>query len=232
MNLAKIFNYFLGNLLLLFVLTPLSAQEKAKPLQNITKEPPPTPLFQGLYVGTDLFGLGAYAFGTDYLSYEASLHANLKNKYFPVWEIGMGKGNTTTDIDLKLSTEMGLYNRIGLNYNMLNRKNEDFIFVGFRYGFSSFNYNIENIDLSNGYWPSDEYVGNPPQQSATVNWGEFLAGIQVRIVSNFYMGWSVRYKAKFSTKVDDKNLEPWYIPGYGTGNSSWGITYNLFYKIY
>lgn len=185
-------------------------------------------LFQGLFIGTDLFAPGSYIVGTDYVSYQLSLQANLKNKFFPVWEIGMGKGNTTTELALDLKTKNALYNRIGLNYNILSEDKEDFIFLGVRYGFSSFDFSIQNITLNGGYWGED-YIGNSGAQSATVTWGEFLAGIQVGIVSNLYMGWSVGYKVKITEKTDHKDLTPWYIPGYGTSN--WGISYHVFYKI-
>lgn len=231
MTRAKIYVYFSRISLFLFCTSlSLSAQNKTNGEKNVSEEKK-EPFLQGIYVGADLFGLASSLFGSDYISYEASVHLNLKNKFFPVWEIGAGNGDATDDLGLELSTQTGIYNRIGLNYNMLNKKNEDFFYLGFRYGFSSFDYDIKNITINNGYWPGDYENEGPGVQSATIGWGEFMAGIQVRIISNVYMGWNIRYKVKLNEKVDTEDLKPWYIPGFGTGTSHWGINYSVFYKL-
>jgi len=194
---------------------------------NVT-EAPKEPFFRGVGIGVDLFGPAAYLFGANTVSYEGSLFADLGNKFFPIWEIGFGKGNTVTEYELGLYTHSALYNRVGLNYNMLNKKHEDFVYLGLRYGFSSFDYGFDNIMITNGFW-NENYKNTPELQSATVQWGELAAGVQVRIFSGLYMGWGIRYKMLFSQKVDNEDLKPWYIPGYGT--SRWGITYTVCYKL-
>jgi len=230
MSLAKTSGYFFS-VLIFFMTIPLLGQKKAKGVDFKLKETPEEPFFQGMYIGTDLFGPVTGMMGVDYSSYEAVLQLNLKNKIFPVWEIGAGKGNTIVeDTELGLSTQSAMFNRIGLNYNMLNKKHRDFFFLGLRYGFSSFDYDFKNIVINSEYW-NETYTGNPDTQSETVQWGEFLAGIQVRIISDIYMGWTIRYKTKWKEHADDDNLKPWYIPGYGTGTSHWGITFNVLYKL-
>lgn len=48
------------------------------------------PLFRGLAVSGDLVGIAQLAFG-DYGQYEVALRVNLKDKYFPIIELGYGK---------------------------------------------------------------------------------------------------------------------------------------------
>ncbi|MCD7973562.1 MAG: DUF6048 family protein [Candidatus Azobacteroides sp.] len=221
---SKTYKYSFNFFLFLFVFQTLSSQGVLNNImENNTK-----PFFQGIYVGTDLFSPVASFVGEDWVSLQLSLHANLDNKFFPVWEIGMGKGDTVTEEELKLHTDNALFNRIGINFNVLKRKEEDFVFAGLRYGFSSFNYHINNIVINGGYW-DDTIIENPGKQSATVTWGELLAGINVHMFSGLYMGWSVGYKIKFTEKADNEHLKAWYIPGYGT--SKWGMTYNIYYKL-
>ena len=220
----KIFRYSYSVLLFLGAF-PLFSQNTGSLHKERTDS---IPFFQGLYIGTDLFGPVSYTLGSDYVSYQLSVLANLNNKFFPVWEIGMGKGNTTTDFDLNLKTSNSIFNRIGLNYNIIDKKHKDFFYIGLRYGFSSFNYELNNIVLINDYW-NDSYIKDLEEQSTTISWGELLAGIQVNVTSNLYMGWNVAYKLIINETLDNDNIKPWYIPGYGT--SHWGITYNVYYKI-
>ncbi|MDR2475581.1 MAG: DUF6048 family protein [Bacteroidales bacterium] len=222
MNRKKIYSCFFSAAVLFFATTQLQAQTIQSPDEKTAA------FFQGVYVGTDLFSPVNYLFGGKNVAFQLAGMANLDNKYFPAVEIGIGKGNTTTERALSLSTSPSMYARIGLNYSMLNRRNEDFFYLGLRYGFSSFRYAIGNIVLSDPYW-KDIYVGNPETQSSTVTWGEFQVGIQVRMTGNFYMGLGLAYKVKFTEKNDNEHLKPWYIPGYGS--SKWGIMYSVYYKL-
>jgi hypothetical protein len=49
------------------------------------------PLYNGTFVGVDLYGIGSKAFGGDFLNSEVSVDVNLKNRFFPVVELGYGK---------------------------------------------------------------------------------------------------------------------------------------------
>ena len=80
------------------------------------------PLYQGSYVGVDIFGLGSKLMGSDYFSSEISAEVNLKNRYFPVVEIGYGQIDTTqeeNDIHYKTAAP---YFRIGGSYNVFYQK--------------------------------------------------------------------------------------------------------------
>ena len=46
------------------------------------------PLYGGIYVGADLYGIGAHLFGSDTKSGEVQIDVNLRNRFFPVVEAG------------------------------------------------------------------------------------------------------------------------------------------------
>ena len=71
---------------MLFVAMPAHAQSKAK---KMVEQPDTVPLFRGLAVSVDAIGLGQMVLGS-YGQYEAALRINLKDKYFPVLELGYG----------------------------------------------------------------------------------------------------------------------------------------------
>ncbi len=108
--------------------------------------------FQGFTLSADIFGPILYTM-SDYGSVEAGLLLNLKNTYFPTVEIGYGKCNTTdgnTNIHYVASSP---FVRIGLDFNILKDKFQDNRFyVGARYGFSTFTYDISGPDMTDPVW--------------------------------------------------------------------------------
>lgn len=82
------------------------------------------PLLNGLVVGVDLYSPVANLFGQKYGNYEASLELNMYNRFFPTWEIGIGRAdNKPEDMNFTYVGKVALYNRIGVNYNF--RYNSD-----------------------------------------------------------------------------------------------------------
>lgn len=191
------------------------------------------PLFQGINVGFDIWGIGSKIFGSDFLSNDFFVEVNLKNRFFPIAEFGIGSTNTTnveTEIHYKASSP---YFKIGMNYNILYKKPylPGYLYCGFRIGHSSFSYdvdapNIKNPILGNTSIPF-EYDG----VKSNATWGELLLGINTKIYKRFSMGWALRYKATINVKKSE-NTQPWFLPGYGKNKStSLGLTYNLIYKL-
>ncbi len=187
--------------------------------------------FQGFTLSADIFGPVMYAF-SDYGNAEGALRLNLKNTYFPVFEVGYAKCETTddnTDITYKTAAP---YVRIGIDYNVLKDKWQDNrLYVGLRYGFSSFTYDMSGPDITDPIWHGTapfRYEG----MKSTSHWAEIVFGVQVKIWSKFHMGWSVRYKKPL--KIGQEiYAQPYYVPGYGTtvSESCWGGTYNLIFDL-
>ncbi|MCP9611462.1 DUF6048 family protein [Coprobacter tertius] len=191
------------------------------------------PLFNGLVVGVDLYNPVAKLFGQKYSNYEASLELDLHNRFFPIWEIGIGSAKSTPeDMNFTYRGKAALYNRIGMNYNIkYNNKTLDGVYAGIRYGFSTFNYDITDIRLESSYWdPENPVIGEITGQHSRAQWIEALVGIRVKLYKGLMMGWTVRYKWKLNVKNNFQST-PWFIPGYGTSNNPVSFTYSIYYRI-
>lgn len=88
-----IYTILLGSSLLLCPLRSTAQEKKTA----TTEEKATVPLYQGTYVGLDVFGLGSKIFGSDFTSAEVSVEVNLKKRFIPIIEIGYGHTDTTDD---------------------------------------------------------------------------------------------------------------------------------------
>lgn len=215
------------------LIVPGNPDEANKPTKWIPEmeENPKLPLFQGFTVSVDLLSAGMRLFN-DYGSFEAALRLSLKNTYLPVVEIGVANcDHTDYSTHIKYSTSAPFF-RLGIDYNMLKNKFQDNrLFAGLRYGFSSYFYDISGPEQVDNVWG-----GSAPFSfdniTCTSHWLEIVLGCQVKIVSMFHIGWSVRlkYHLKSSENIYSK---PYYIPGYGTtqqGNT-WGGSFNFIFDL-
>lgn len=225
---------------------PLQAQQQrsnARPAfkQKAKKEikADTIPFYNGTFIGVDLYGLGSKVFGGDYLSSEINVRVNLKKKYAPTAEIGFGQTDTWSDTGIHYKSAAP-YFRIGADYNVV----KDYMYVGLRYGFSSFKYDIISTPLVDpiygGSVPNPELVDNIWGESvpyhydklkSNMQWLELVAGVNVQIYKRLYMGWTLRFKFKTAASISEYG-NPWYVPGFGEYDSSnIGITYTLVYKL-
>lgn len=203
------------------------------------------PLYNGTYVGVDLFGIGSKLFGGDFMSSEVNVRVNLKNKFIPTLELGYGQTDTWSEHGIHYKSGAPFF-RIGADYNTMSKKKQknSYLYVGARYGMSSFKYDVSSLpfvdpiyggsmanpSLIDGIWGGSlpyDYNG----LKATVQWFEIVAGVHVQIYKRFYMGWAIRMKYKMSESVSEHG-NPWYVPGFGKYDSSnIGVTYTLIYKL-
>ena len=190
-------------------------------------------LFQGVKVGVDVFGPLSRVLGSDSHSSEAHVAVNLKNRFFPIVELGYGGMDTTdeeTNIHFKTSAP---FMRIGMDYNVFYKKPHlpGYFTVGVRYGFSSFKYDIQAPDLVDPNWGTITVPVSYQGVKSNVSWGGLAVGLSANVYKNFYLGFTVRYRARLSM-TQNENSEPSYIPGYGQGKSNnFGVTYNLIYQL-
>lgn len=251
---------WLSSLLLLGSLCPVMAQqpqrpvpmkaserEKLEPKKEEKKvEVDTIPLYNGTYLGVDLYGIGSKVLGGDFISSEVSVAVNLKNRFIPTVEFGMGGTDTWSETGIHYKSKAAPYFRIGVDYNTMAKKKEknSFLYAGLRYAFTSFKYDVSTMPAEDPVWgdnignPSlgDDYWGgsipfNHPGMKGSMQWLEMVLGVKVRIYKNFNMGWTVRMKFKTKASIGEYGA-PWYIPGYGKYKSNnMGITYSLIYQI-
>ena len=204
------------------------------------------PFYNGTYVGVDLYGIGSKMLGGDFMSSEVSIGVNLKNKFIPTIEFGMGGTDTWNETGIHYKSKAAPFFRIGVDYNTMAKKKEknSYLYVGLRYAFSSFKYDVSTMPVDDPIWGGS--IGNPSLEDdywggsipfshlgmkGSMQWFELVVGVKVRIYKNFNMGWSVRMKYKTNASTNEY-ANPWYVPGYGKFKSNnMGITYSLIYKL-
>ena len=139
--------------------------------------------------------------------------------------------NDANDMHYKTSAP---YFRIGMDYNVFYQKPylPGYLYVGLRYGMSSFTYDASGPDMTD-----PNYGGHITVPFADLgvksnaSWLEGVVGIKVKIYKRFHMGWAVRYKMRMSVDSHE-NSNPWYVPGFGkNAGSSSNLTYNLIYNL-
>lgn len=188
------------------------------------------PLFRGVAVGVDLVGPVMRAV-SDYGQYEGFARVNLKDRYFPTVEVGYGSADKTDDVTGLRYKTSAPFGRVGMDFNVMKNKHDAYrILVGFRYAYTSFNYDIGPLVLQDPVWGgSSTYEAK--DQKCSYGWLEFGAGVDAQLWKFIRLGWSVRYKTRVHQKVADTG-EPWYIPGYGkNGTSRMGILFNLAFEL-
>ncbi len=156
---------------------------------------------------------------------------NLKDKYFPVIELGLGQTNhqdITTNASYKTSAP---YGKIGVDFNILKNKHDIYRFyVGFRYAFTSFKFDLDHPDVKDPVWGGTVPFSGQ-NISANYHWGELVAGIDAKIVGPLHLGWSARYKRRIAHN-DGTMGNVWYVPGFGKqGGTRLGGTFDVIIDI-
>lgn len=226
-------------LLSFFATLPIQAQKDNKNNEEEVEHP----LYNGMTVGVDLWGIGNNALGSDFISSEVAIDVNLKNRFFPTVELGYGGTDTWNDNGTHYKSSAP-YFRIGMNYNAFyKKKHGNYLLVGLLYGASSFDYDVNALPISDP--THGGMIGNPNQiddiwggsvpfnhkMKGSMKWLEFCVGIRAHIWKQFYMGWALRFKFKASASTGE-NGDPWYVPGYGKyASSAMGVSYAITYKL-
>ncbi len=207
--------------LLLCLPTALSAQRHHKMTQEeirMKQVDDSIPLFRGIQVKMDMVG-AMQKILSDYGQLEVGARINLKDKYFPTIELGVGKANhkdIVTSIDYKTSAP---YGKIGVDFNIMKNKHDIYrAYAGVRYAMTSFKYDVHHPDVADPVWG-----GTTPFDGkgikASYHWLEALAGIDAKIWGPVRLGWTVRYKRRI--KYDNGEMDNvWYVPGFGRQGAS------------
>lgn len=179
------------------------------------KAKPVYPLYNGVSVGVNFADAIFMAAGQKYGSFDVWADVSLHNWFFPILEAGVGfASNTPENSNFSYKTHPSFYTKIGINYNFLYKSNSNYqCFVGLRAGYSNFSFDVTDVRISSDYW-GEQQVLNLKGLHGHAFYGEALAGIKVKIVDRFSMGWTIRYHFKFKT-ISNSLSNPWFIPGYG-----------------
>ena len=218
--------------LLLIAVTTATAQSRkdATADKKLTAQKDTVAFFRGVAVSADVVGLAQLAF-SDYRQYEAALRINLKDRYFPVFELGYGTAdsdNPTTNLKYKTSAP---YWRVGMDFNIAKNKHDAYrVYAGARYAMTYYKFDVVGSGLKDPVW-GDDVDYNVKGMKAYYHWMEAVFGVDAKIAGPLRLGWSVRYRRRITH--DDGNIgKTWYVPGYGKqGGSRLGGTFNIIFEI-
>ena len=218
--------------LLLIAVTTATAQSRmdATADKKLTAQKDTVAFFRGVAVSADVVGLAQLAF-SDYGQYEAALRINLKDRYFPVFELGYGTAdsdNPTTNLKYKTSAP---YWRVGMDFNIAKNKHDAYrVYAGARYAMTYYKFDVVGNGLKDPVW-GDDVDYNVKGMKAYYHWMEAVFGVDAKIAGPLRLGWSVLYRRRITH--DDGNIgKTWYVPGYGKqGGSRLGGTFNIIFEI-
>jgi len=188
----------------------------------------------GLRVGVDLFNPTAALVDDKRSGLELVADYRIGRNWFAAAELGYLEN--TTDLDnLNFNTE-GQYIKIGADYNAYENwlDMENLIYVGARYGFSTF-----SQTLNSGILSADSLFGEQPITAPreftglNAHWLELVVGIKAELFNNLYLGFSFSGKRMITTKEPD-NFKNLFVPGFNRvflNNSGFGFNYTLSYLI-
>ncbi len=184
------------------------------------------PLFNGFAISVDLVG-PIQRLVSDYGQFEAALRVNLRDRYFPIVEVGLGNAKHDDVVTQFSYKSTAPYFRLGMDYNLLKDKHDIYrIYGGGRYALSYFKYDVSHPGVLDPIWKTVAPI-EANGEKGHYHWLEFSIGVDAKIWGPFHMGWSVRYRRRlFYDTGSTGNV--WYVPGYGeSGNTRLGGTFNV-----
>ncbi|OYX82660.1 MAG: hypothetical protein B7Y83_14075 [Flavobacteriales bacterium 32-34-25] len=183
----------------------------------------------GVRVGVDIFKLSRSFYDKNYKGIELVGDYRLDKKRYVAVELG-NENKTTDDARLNFTTK-GSYIKAGFDYNGYENwlDMENIISIGLRYGFSTFNQELNNFKIYN----PNQYFGETPSLASgqkynglTASWIEVVAGMKAKVFNNVFLGFSLRFN-RLITNKQPNNFENLYIPGFNrTYNGDFGVGFN------
>lgn len=227
----RIKHIFITASLLVLIPAAASAQQKITALPDTVK----TAFFNGIAVRADIVGPIMLATG-DCGHYEAGVRINIKDKYFPAFEIGRTEADQTMNyVEQHWYKTKAPYFRLGCDFNILRDKHDIYkAFAGFRYGFTSYKYDASVAHTTiieddpdtetNEKSTQTTYIGHYGLKGSS-HWIEGVFGVDAKIWGPLHMGWDIRYRKKIKHSYSETS-EPWYVPGFG-GYKDAKFTFNF-----
>lgn len=163
---------------------------------------------------------------------EGGARLNMRGKWFPTVEAGLGICNKTDDQTNIRSKTTAPFIRIGGDYNFARNKTApNRIYGGVRFAYTTYKYDLDAPTLNDPYWQGQQMPIHYSSLSSNALWGEFVFGIETRIWHHFHAGWTARYKHRIHQKENPVGNSH-YIPGYGKNSDHlFTGTFNLVFDI-
>jgi hypothetical protein len=189
----------------------------------------------GIRVGVDLHRLSKSFYEKDYKGLELVGDYRLTRRFYLAGELG--NEEKTVDDDRLNFTTKGTYFKAGFDYNSFENwlDMENMIYVGMRYGISSFSHTVNTYKIYDptNYYGENTVISGAKYNGLTANWIEIIGGVKAELFSNLYLGFSLRLNYLVSNKKPD-GFDNLYIPGFNRtyeGKFGAGVNYTLSYFI-
>lgn len=214
----------------MFVIVPAFSQQQDTIVNTAAKSQR-----YGLRVGVDLYRTTRFFYDDDFRGFEIVGDYRLTHKLFAAGEIGNTK--ITVDDDQVNFTTNGSYFKVGFDYNAYENwlDMQNMIYVGMRYGVSSFSQNLNSYRIyeNSGYFGQTVIYPNQEYSGLSAHWLEVVGGVKAELFQNLFLGFSVRLKTLIINNKPD-NFDNLYIPGFNRtyeGNFGAGFNYTISYLI-
>ena len=169
---------------------------------------------------------------------ELTADYRLTQKLYLAGEVGMeDKRVVSESLDFQTSGE---YLKLGLDINLFRNWQgmENQLLTGFRLGTSTYKHRLHGYAVRqlNHFWQEELYkpLGTTiDYNNLSAFWFQLLIGVKAEVLTNLYIGISVRMNYLISDKQVD-NFDNLYIPGFHrvSGISPWGagLNYTIMYQ--
>ena len=180
----------------------------------------------GLRLGLDLARPIRSLVDEDFSGFEIMADFRITHRFYIAAEFGNDKDDQIEE-NLVSSTK-GSYAKLGIDFNAYNNwvGMDNAIYVGLRYGFSTFDQNLEGYTIYTGdsTFPGTMVIDPSAYKGLTAHWAEFIFGIKTEILTNLFLSINLQLKNKFSEDVPE-NFNNLYIPGFNKTNdySDFGV---------
>ncbi|WP_339836458.1 DUF6048 family protein [uncultured Flavobacterium sp.] len=189
----------------------------------------------GVRVGVDLHRITKSFYDKDYQGIEFVGDYRISQKFYVAGELG--NEERTSDDDRFNFTTKGTYFKVGFDYNSYENwlDMQNMIFVGMRYGASTFNQTLNNYSIydSTNYYGLTILESGEKFDGLNASWIEIVGGLKAEVFNNLYVGFSVRLNYLVSNKKPN-NFDNLFIPGFNRtydGKFGTGFNYTLSYMI-
>lgn len=182
----------------------------------------------GLRLGIDLSKPLKTLIVEDYHGLEIMGDYRIYKNYYLAAEIG-NEELPFSEANISVKAK-GSYIKVGADYNAYDNwaGMENVIFVGLRYGFSTFSQSLEQYSVStrSQYFPPNITEGPFESKGLTASWVELVTGIKVEVFNNIFLGANVQLKRRV-TQTTPSNFDNLVIPGFNRtyDESSFGVGY-------
>ncbi len=190
----------------------------------------------GLRIGVDIARPVISLFDENFSGFEVMADYRLTHRFYIAVEYGFDQDNQT-ESNL-IAASKGSYLKIGGDFNAYNNwvGMNNAIYVGLRYGVSTFDQNLEGYTIYTGdsTFPGTMVFDPRSYEGLTAQWAEFIFGIKTEILTNLFLSINLQLKNKFSEDIPE-NFNNLYIPGFNKtndyGNFGVGFGYGISYLI-